>query len=448
MEGLPCVAPAAYISRSKTVALDLTKKFMNPSLPSSTLRPKNRHFRSSTASIHVLSSQRFRSYCSCSSPLVILSAAAAAASDSQFELSPPPIDHDFLDAAAATGVITSDDGVIETFDNDEEALRAAEDGAVLVDLSHWGRIRVSGEDRIQFLHNQSTANFECLREGQGCDTALVTPTARAIDIAHAWIMKNAIILLVSPVTCKSIKEMLEKYIFFNDNVEIEDISSVTSLFVLVGPKSDKVMEALDASDLVGQPYGTHQHFRVNGMPITVGVGNVISDTGYAMLMSTDAAEFVWKTVVSLDVLPMGSNAWERLRIYQGKPEPGKELTSEYNILEAGLWNSISLNKGCYKGQETISRLITYDGVKQNLWGLMLSVPAEPGSSIVVNGKKVGKLTSYAVGRNKSEHFGLGYIKRGAVSKGDTVIIGDNSVGTLVDVPYLARQSMPLKSQSQ
>jgi len=44
--------------------------------------------------------------------------------------------------------------------------------------------------------------------------------------------------------------------------------------------------------------------------------------------------------------------------------------------------------GCYKGQETISRLITYDGIKQRLWGFHLSAAAEPGSIITVDGKKV------------------------------------------------------------
>ena len=51
--------------------------------------------------------------------------------------------------------------------------------------------------------------------------------------------------------------------------------------------------------------------------------------------------------------------------------------------------------------------------------------------------QVGKLTSYAAGRNESEHFGLGYIKRKAASKGDTLIVGDDVVGTVVEVPFLA-----------
>ncbi|EXB97354.1 hypothetical protein L484_024217 [Morus notabilis] len=342
------------------------------------------------------------------------------------DLSPPPIDHDLLESLETAGAKVSDDGVVETFDNDDEALDAAYNGVVVVDLSHFGRIRVSGEDRIQFLHNQSTANFEVLHEGQ----------------------KNAVTLVVSPETCRSILEMLEKYIFFADKVDIQDITKRTSFFVLVGPKSSQLMEDLNLGNLVGQSYGTHQHFSVNGMPVTVGVGSIISEDGFSVLMSPAAAGIVWKTILSKGAIPMGSNAWEKLRVLQGRPAPQRELTNEFNVLEAGLWNSISLDKGCYKGQETISRLITYNGVKQRLWGILLSSAAEPGSPLVVDGKKVGKLTSCVPGKKDgSQYVGLGYIKRQAASKGDTVIVGDNVTGTLVEVPFLARQQPVSKSSS-
>ncbi|KAI8024674.1 putative transferase [Camellia lanceoleosa] len=231
-----------------------------------------------------------------------------------FDLS-PPIDHDLLDTVTVVGAKISEDGIIETFDNDDEALDAVENGVV------------------------------------GCDTVFVTPTARTIDIAHAWIM-------------------------------------------------------------------------VNGMPITVAVGNIISEEGFSLLMSPAAAGSVWKTLLSRGAIPMGSKAWETFRVFQGRPAPGKELTNEYNVLEAGLWNAISLNKGCYKDKKPFL-----------------------DSPITVGTKKVGNLTSYAAGRNKSEHFGLGYIKRRAASEGDTVIVGDNIVGTVVEVPYLARQCPPSKSST-
>ena len=56
--------------------------------------------------------------------------------------------------------------------------------------------------------------------------------------------------------------------------------------------------------------------------------------------------------------------------------------------------------------------------------------------------QVGKLTSYASGRKQIEHFGLGYIKRQAASEGDTVIVGDNINGRVVEVPFLAQQHPP------
>ncbi|TYH85459.1 hypothetical protein ES332_D02G268000v1 [Gossypium tomentosum] len=177
-----------------------------------------------------------------------------------FELSPPPIDHDFLDSVTAEGAKVSEEGIIETFENDDEALDAFDNGVVVMDLSHFGRIRASGDDRIQFLHNQTTANFECLSEGQGCETVFVTPTARTIDIAYAWIMKKAVLLMVSPETCGNITEMLNKYIFFADKVEIQDITKQTCLFALSGPKSSEVMANLNLGDLVGQPYGTNRHY--------------------------------------------------------------------------------------------------------------------------------------------------------------------------------------------
>ncbi|KAJ4832582.1 hypothetical protein Tsubulata_030783 [Turnera subulata] len=342
------------------------------------------------------------------------------------------------------GAKVSEDGVIETFENDDVALDAFHNGVVVSDLSHFGRIRVSGDDRVQFLHNQSTANFETLGEGKGCDTVFATATARTIDIAYAWIMKNSILLVVSPSTCETIAQMLNKYIFFSDNVEIQDITKKTSFFTIAGPKSNHVMENLNLGDLVGQPYGTHRHYSVNEMPITVGVGSLISEEGYSLLMPPAAAKSVWKTLVSEGAIPMGSNAWEKLRVTQGRPAPGKELTNEFNVLEACLWNSISQNKGCYKGQETIARLITYDGVKQRLWGINLSAPAEPGTPITVDGKKAGKLTSFTSGANGSEYYGLGYIKRQNVVEGSTVIVGDNIVGTVVEPPFLARQHPPSK----
>jgi folate-binding protein YgfZ len=55
-------------------------------------------------------------------------------------------------------------------------------------------------------------------------------------------------------------------------------------------------------------------------------------------------------------VPMGEADWERLRIVQGRPSPGAELTESYNPLETGLCHAVSISKGCYIGQETIAKV--------------------------------------------------------------------------------------------
>uniref|UniRef100_A0A0D6R7B7 GCVT N-terminal domain-containing protein n=1 Tax=Araucaria cunninghamii TaxID=56994 RepID=A0A0D6R7B7_ARACU len=362
-----------------------------------------------------------------------LSVSAASA----FDLVPPPIDNDLHAIMMDMGAKFSEDGSVETFGNDELSLKAMEDGIVAVDLSHFGRIRVSGDDRLQFMHNQSTADFHFLAEGQGCDTVFVTPTARTTDLAIAWVMKNAITLLVSPTTCGRIVTMLNKYIFFADKVEVQDITSKTCFFSIMGPRSDQVMEHLNIGAIVGKPYGTHLHYSVDGNPITVGVGSVVSERGYSFLLSPPTAGLIWKSLMKFGAVPMGMLGWERLRVLQGRPAPGKELTDEFNVLEAGLWKTLSLTKGCYIGQETIARLITYDGVKQHLWGIHLDSPATLGSIIRVDGTKVGKLTSFALGSNGLKHVGLGYVKRNFGFAGQVVNIEDTK-GVLVDVPFICR----------
>lgn len=368
----------------------------------------------------------------------------SAASTSSLGLVPPPIDNDLQVIMKDMGAQLSSGGIVETFGNDEASLKAAEDGVAVVDLSHFGRIRVIGDDRIHFMHNQSTADFQSLAEGQGCDTVFLTPTARTIDLANAWVMKNAITLLVSPTTHESIATMLNKYIFFADKVEVQDITSKTCFFSIMGPGSDQVMKLLNLEEVVGKPYGTHLHYAVEGNPVTVGVGSVLSETGFSLFLSPTIAGMIWKSIIKFGAIPMGACAWEQLRVLQGRPAAGKELTNEFNVLEAGLWKTISLTKGCYIGQETIAKLITYDGVKQHLWGIQLDSLAAVGSNITVNGTKVGKLTSCAPGSNGIKHAGLGYVKRQVGFPGQEVEIGD-SKGVLVDVPFVSR-SLPVTMQ--
>jgi tRNA-modifying protein YgfZ len=322
--------------------------------------------------------------------------------------------------------------------NDAAAIQAALSGVAVCDRSIWGRIQVSDSDRLRFLHNQSTNDFQSLKPGQGCDTVMVTSTARTIDLATAYVTEDSVTLLVSPNRRQYLMEWLDKYIFFSDKVQLTDITDETVTLSLIGSGSDAIVEKLGAGAIIGQPYGNHLvvPLACGGVEVRVAVGSGLALPGYTLIFPATDKQTVWEKILELGAVEMSDRAWDMLRILQGRPAPEQELTDDYNPLEVGLWQTISFTKGCYIGQETIARLNTYKGVKQYLWGIRLSAPASVGSAIAIGEERVGKLTSYTV--TPDGYFGLGYIRSKAGGVGLKVQVGETE-GEIVEVPFVSHQ---------
>ena len=324
--------------------------------------------------------------------------------------------------------------------HEAEAIQAAREGVALCDRSHWGRIQVADADRIRFLHYQSTNDFNSLKPGQGCDTVFVTSTARTIDLATAYILEDAVLLLVSPNCGEKLMKWLDGYIFFADRVKLKDVASELATFSLIGPNSNTLLAQLGAGEIVGRPDGYHQLLLLANIEVRVAVGSGLAIPGYTLIFPSDRASTLWQKLRETGAVPLSKEGWEQLRIEQGRPVPEQELTADYNPLEAGLWQTISFNKGCYIGQETIARLNTYKGVRQRLWGIRLTAPVETGTILTIADEKVGKLTSYT--KTDRGHFGLAYVRTKAGGAGLKVKVGE-SEGELVAVPFLTYESANL-----
>ena len=349
--------------------------------------------------------------------------------------------HDIQAAAGATFTeLTTTETVVVSFGNDAAAIVATKQGVALYDRTHWGRIQISGSDRLRFLHNQSTNNFNILKPGQGCDTVFVTSTARTIDLATAYATEDAILLLVSPNRRRQLLDLLDRYIFPMDRVQLTDLTDTTVAFSLLGPESTQLLAKIGVSELENQPYATHKSIKPPPYQggdeggVRVAVGSGLATPGYTLIAPASDAAKLWDELVKAGAVPMGDRVWEQLRIQQGRPAVDFELTDDYNPLEARLLHTITYDKGCYIGQETIARLNTYKGVKQQLWGVKLSGAVEPGAAITIGEKKVGKITSFT--ETESGFFGLAYIRTKAGGEGLIVQVGEIA-GEVVNVPFLS-----------
>ena len=324
--------------------------------------------------------------------------------------------------------------IAAAFGSSQEAIASAKTGVALHDRSHWGRIEVSDGDRLRFLHNQSTNDFLTLQPGQGCETVFVTSTARTLDLVTAYIQPDSVLLLTHPSCRNSLIKWMDRFIFFADKVKLTNRTDETAMFGLIGPESLALLNRLGLDIHVDSPHH-HQTVTIDGSEVLVAVGSGLAIPGYTLITSASQAAAVWQRLSESGAVPLGEDAWEQLRIQQGRPIPGAELTEEYNPLEAGLWQAVSFEKGCYIGQETIARLDTYNGVKQQLWGIQLPAAVDPGTPLIMDEKKVGTLTSIV--EQDQGVIGLAYVRTKAGGEGLTVQVGEVS-GTVVQVPFLTR----------
>jgi tRNA-modifying protein YgfZ len=317
---------------------------------------------------------------------------------------------------------------INHYDNNPQSL---ESQTILIDRSDWGLLELKGEDRLRFLHNQTTSAIESLKPGQGCETIFVNSTGRTLDFATVYATDESLLILVSPQRRQFLMAWIDRYIFPFDKVEISDLTDNFGIFTLIGTHSSQYLQKIGITEnILTGVQGSH--YLLSELALRVAAGTGLDLPGYTLVVANDSLVSVWENLIKNGVTPAEKQVWEYLRIHQGRPAVEQELTEDYNPLEAGLWRAIVFDKGCYIGQETIARLNTYKGVKQRLWGIKLSQPVAANTPIILEDNKVGLLTSVL------DNFGLGYVKTKAGGEGLKVKIGD-AEGELISLPFLSHE---------
>lgn len=325
----------------------------------------------------------------------------------------------------------------------EAAFRAAQEAVALVDLSHWGRLRISGQDRLRFLHNYTTAAFQGAQPGEAIEAVVLTATARMIDYVTALVDEEHVWLITSPERRTVLPNWFRRFIFFNDDVAVEDATEQTGLLSLIGPRSEDVLA--EAGVPLPDP-GRFVHATLDAQPLLVVAGSGLHAPGYRLVVLTPEVAPVIERLraggASHGLVEGDEGVWEQLRVWHGRPAADREITEDYNPLEAGLWHAVRFDKGCYIGQEVVARLDTYRKIKQHLMRVDLEAPAPPGSEVIADGEVVGRLTSVA--ETPLGTFGLAYIRREAAQPGQevTVVADAQTVRARLSDPFFVRRERP------
>lgn len=253
-----------------------------------------------------------------------------------------------LDRPGAVEAEAPDAGVAghygSTFSAEQRTLLAGEG---FVDLSHRDVLRISGPDRLTWLHALTTQFLEGLAAGTWTEVLLLSPQGRiehdfsGIDDGETFWAHT------EPGTGAALIEFLDRMRFMS-RVEV---AAVDDRFVIGRYDNGLVTEFVD-------------------------------------------------DVAAVDGTPVGVYAWEALRIASGRPRFGQDTDERTIPNEVGLLGSaVHLDKGCYRGQETVARVFNVGRPPRRLTLLHLdgSVDHLPshGAEILFGDKVVGSIGSAA-----------------------------------------------------
>ncbi|MEO6906453.1 MAG: glycine cleavage T C-terminal barrel domain-containing protein [Abditibacteriaceae bacterium] len=303
-------------------------------------------------------------------------------------------------------------------------------------LSHFGHFRVSGKDAAALLHHLTTNDINALKPGQSCEAVLVTGKARCLDVLTIVRLEKDFLVITSPNRRDMFAPHANGFIVFRQDVKIEDITGQISTIGVFGTDAHDVMSVYLSPEALPKENDIRR-IKMNNAPVDVLRTGRLPGDGF--LLMTASAETAQQIQNDLKLPECDNETYNILRVEAGVPVAGLEITEAHNPWEANLDQMISLHKGCYNGQEIISRLNTYEKVKQHLKVLRLSgcIPPNVETTLQSDGKNAGELTSI-VNSPRHGNIALAYIKKNYEPIGTALKVLFDGVevdAEVVDLPF-------------
>ncbi|MFI4873984.1 MAG: YgfZ/GcvT domain-containing protein [Blastopirellula sp. JB062] len=314
---------------------------------------------------------------------------------------------------------------------DDQLTQLAREG-LRFDVSTRTRLQMSGEDRVKFLHNLSTAEIKRLAPAQGCETFI--PTLQGKIFGHFFVLPTADSIYLSgvPRQAEPLLPHFQKYAVIED-VEVADRTAETTEYLLAGPQAAAWVEQLCG---VAPPKAPLQAVASDDMlayrtPFVAGPAWGVICRGQASRRAAEeASNWPSGTAETLDAL----------RIEAGFPVYGQDVTVENLAQEANRnETAISFTKGCYLGQETIARIDALGHVNRRLFGFRLAgstgdARSPVGATWEVEGKTAVQVTSAVYSPRRQAWIGLAMVRRGFDRPGQTLETSHGAV-EIVAIPF-------------
>jgi folate-binding protein YgfZ len=280
--------------------------------------------------------------------------------------------------------------------------RLLAEGAGLVDRSDRDVVAVPGADRLSWLHSLTSQHLDRLADGTGTEALVLSPNGH---VEHHLVLADlggTTWADVEPGTGDALAAFLQKMRFML-RVEPAKVTDDWAVFSLVGPKGAEVLAAagLPVPDAVTALVGGGF---VRRMPALGDGGAMVFD----LVVPRGDLGAVADRLLAAGAAPAGVQAYDALRVEARRPRLG--VDSDHRTIPnemSWLTTAVHLDKGCYRGQETVARVHNLGRPPRRLVLLHLDgvseVLAEPGTPVLAGTREVGRVGTVV------RHYELGVI---------------------------------------
>jgi aminomethyltransferase len=332
-------------------------------------------------------------------------------------------------------------------------VKAVRTATGLFDVSHMGRLYISGPQAASFLDWVLTGSASTLHIGRARYCMICNQAGGVIDDTIFYRLADDQFLLIpnagnrDQVVAWSQHWIDEK---FSSGCYIEDYTREASLLAFQGPGTPQVLDRLcqmaddtPASSL--RPFACGEG-KFQGRQALVGRTGYTGEDGFEMVVDSTDAEFVWNTLMEQGATPCGLGARDVLRLEAALPLHGHEIDQDISPIEAGLERFVR-TEGEYIGADVLHRQLE-NGTERKLVGLKLQGRSAPRAEypILHQGEQIGHITSGSYSPTLDTSIAMGYVFEHYSSPGQLLDVDIRGRTTPIEVVPLPFYSRPRRSQ--
>ena len=328
--------------------------------------------------------------------------------------------------------------------------RAVRTATGLFDVSHMGRLYISGPQSTELLDWVLTGSAATLRVGRARYCMICNEAGGVIDDTLFYRLSDDRFLLIpnaanrSSVICWFQRWIDEK---FPQGCTVDDRTEDTALLAFQGPGTPAVMDQVcDNSPSTLRPFAWREG-NFLGTSVFVGRTGYTGEDGFELVVAATDGEFVWRSLMDRGAVPCGLGARDVLRLEAALPLHGHEIDQSTTPIEAGLERFVRFDK-TYVGSDVLLKQ-REQGVARRLVGLKLpgrSAP-RPGYPVLDQGQEVGKITSGSYSPTLDTSIAMGYVLVRYAAPGQELDVDIRGRAARAEIALLPFYTRAIRSQS-